>query len=65
MDVRRSGSVFANVFEEKFWFCEVEVLGIDEFRVRIWNSSSWGYFEEAVEDDEEWQEMTGNSSVVY
>jgi hypothetical protein len=40
MDVRRSGSVFANVFEEKFWFCEVEVLGIDEFRVRIRNSGA-------------------------
>ena len=28
VDVRRGGCVFANVFEEKFWFCEVEVLAL-------------------------------------
>ncbi len=65
VDVRRSGSVFANIFEEEFWFCEVEVLGIDEFRVRIRNSGAWAHFEEAVDDEDECREMAGNSSATF
>ena len=67
VDVRGSGSVFANIFEEKFWFCEVEVevLGVDEFRVRVRNSGARAHFEEAIDDEDECREMAGNSSATF
>jgi len=35
MNVSRGSSVTSNIFEEKFWFREVEALRVDELRIRI------------------------------
>ncbi len=51
VDVGRGGGVFSDIFKEQFWFSEVKILGIDEFRVR--NGGARAHFEEAIEDDEE------------
>ncbi len=48
-----------------FGFCEVEVLSVDEFRVRIQNSGARAHFEEAVDDEDECWEMAGNLSVTF
>ncbi len=65
VDVRGGGGVFANIFEEEFWFSEVEVLSVDEFRVRIRNSGARAHFEEAVDDEDECREMARNSSATF
>ncbi len=53
VDVSRGGSVVSDIFKEQFWFSEVKILGVDEFRVRVRNGGARAHFEEAVEDDEE------------
>jgi len=35
MNVSRGSSVTSNIFEEEFWFREVEALRVDELRIRI------------------------------
>ncbi len=65
VNVSRGGGVFSNILKEKFWFCEVKVMSVDEFRVRVRNSGARAHFEEAIEDDEECREMTGNSSASF
>jgi hypothetical protein len=52
VDVSRGGGIFSNILKKKFRFGEVEVLGIDEFLVRVRNSGIRAHFEEALEDDE-------------
>ena len=59
------GSIFAHVFKEKFWFGEVKILGVDEFRVRIRNSGARAHFEEAVDDEDECREMARNLSATF
>ncbi len=45
VDVGQSCSVTANIFEEKFWFREVEALRINELRIWIWKLLPLAHFE--------------------
>jgi len=51
----------SNIFEEQFWFHEVEALRIDEFRIRIRKLLPLAHFEEAVADEDEFWEIGGKS----
>jgi len=62
MNVRRSSSITTNIFEEEFWFHEVEALRVDELRIWIRKLLPLTHFEEAVDDDEEFWEIGGKSS---
>ncbi len=62
MNVVRNSSVTSNIFEEKFWFREVEVLCVDELWIWIWKLLTLAHFEEAVDDEDEFWEIGGKSS---
>ncbi len=64
MNVCRGSRVTSNIFEEELWFCEVEALHIDELRIRIQIRKllALAHFEEAVDEEEEFQEIGGKSS---
>jgi len=62
MDVRGCCCIPSDIFEEEFWFHEVEALRINEFQVRIRKRLALTHFEEAVDDDDEFQEIGGKSS---
>jgi hypothetical protein len=62
MNVGRSSSVTTNVFEEKFWLREVEALRVDELRIGFRKLLALAFFEEAVDDEDEFQEFGGKSS---
>ncbi len=62
MDVRGCCCVPSDIFEEEFWFHEVEALRINKFQVRIWKRLALTHFEEAVDGDDEFQEIGGKSS---
>jgi len=49
----------SNVFEEQFWFWEVEALRVDELRIWVQKQLAAAYFEEAVEDDDEYESGKG------
>ncbi len=61
MDVRGCCCIASDIFEEEFWFHEVEALCINEFQVQIQKRLALTHFEEAVDDDE-FQEIGGKSS---
>jgi hypothetical protein len=63
VDVSGGGLVTADIFKEKFWFGKIKILRIQEFRVR--NCRPRAHFEEAVDNEEECLEMTGNSSATF
>jgi hypothetical protein len=52
MNVGRSSSVTANVFEEKFWLREVKALRVDEVQIGIRKLLALAHFEEAVYDED-------------
>ena len=60
MNVCGSCSVPSNIFEEKFWFREVEALRVNELRVR--KLLPLAHFEEAVDEEDEFREIGGKSS---
>jgi hypothetical protein len=62
MNEGRSSSIMTNVFEEKFWLCEVEALCVDELRIGIRKLLALAHFEEAVDDEDEFQEIGWKSS---
>jgi hypothetical protein len=62
MDVRGCCCVPSDIFEEEFWFHEVEALRINEFQVWIRKRLALTHFEEAIDDDDEFQEIGGKSS---
>ncbi len=62
MNVGKSSSVMTNVFEEEFWLREVEALRVDELRIWIRKLLAMAHFEEAVDDEDEFREIGGNSS---
>ncbi len=51
MNFCRGSRVSSNIFEEKFWFREVEALRVDELRIRVWKLLAVAHFEEAVEEN--------------
>jgi hypothetical protein len=53
--------VLSNVFEKEFLFREVKSRRVDEFRIRIRKLLPLAYFEEAVEDEDEFREIGGKS----
>ncbi len=57
MNVCLGSCISSNVFEEQFWFREVEALRIDELRIRVRERLAVAQFEEAVEDDDEFLEI--------
>ncbi len=61
MNVSRGSRVASNIFEEKFWFREVEALHVDELRIRIRKQLALAHFEEAVDDEDEFWEIGGKS----
>jgi hypothetical protein len=63
MDVCGSCSVPSNIFEEEFWFREVEALRVNELRIRIRKLLPLAHFEEAVDEEDEFREIGGKSSV--
>ena len=62
MNVSRDCSKTSDIFEKEFWFCEVEVLCIDELRIRVRKLLALAHFEEAVDDEDEFWEIGGKSS---
>ncbi len=62
MNVGQGSHVSSNIFKEKFWFCKVEALRLDEFRIQVRKLLTMAHFEEAVEDEEEFWEIGGKSS---
>jgi len=62
MDVGGSCRVPSNIFEEEFWFREVEALRVTELRVRIRTLLRLAHFEEAVDEEDEFREIGGKSS---
>ncbi len=62
MNVCRGSRLTSNIFEEEFWFREVEALRIDELRIRIRKLLALANFEEAIDDEEEFREIGGKSS---
>ena len=60
MNVGGSCSVPSDIFEEKFWFREVEALRVNELRIR--KLLPLAHFEEAVDDEDEFREIGGKSS---
>jgi len=62
MDVCGSCSVPSNIFEEEFWFREVEALRVNELRIRIRKLLPLAHFEEAVDEEDEFREIGGKSS---
>ena len=62
MNVGRSCSVTSNVFEKEFWFREVEALCIDKLRIRVPQLLALAHFEEAIDDEDEFREISGKSS---
>ena len=62
MNICRGGCVASNIFEEKFWFREVEALRVDELRFRIRKLLALAHFEEAVDDEDEFRKIGGKSS---
>ncbi len=62
MDVSRGSPITSNIFEEEFWFREVEALCIDEFRIWIRKLLALAHFEEAVDDEDEFWEIGRKSS---
>ncbi len=65
VDVSGSGCITAGVFEKEFGFGKVEVLCIHEFQVRVQNNQPRAHFGEAVEDDHECRDTTGNFSATF
>ncbi len=65
MNVSRGGRVTADIFKEEFRFDKIKVLHIHEFRVWIRNSRPRAHFQEAVDDEDEWREMTGKSLATF
>ncbi len=57
MDVHGCCCVPSDIFEEEFWFHEVEALRVNEFQVQIRKQLALTHFEEAVDDDDEFQEI--------
>jgi len=62
MNVSRGSCVLSNIFEEKFWFREVEALRVYELRIPVWKLLAVAHFEEAIEDEDEFREIGGKSS---
>ncbi len=62
MNVSRGSCVMSNIFEEEFWFCEVEALRVDELQIRIRKLLALAHFEEAVDDEDEFREIGRKSS---
>ncbi len=62
MNVCRGSCISSNVFEEQFWFREVEALCINKLRIRVRERLAVAHFEEAVEDDDEFLEIGRKSS---
>ena len=62
MNVGGSCSVPSDVFEEEFWFREVEALRVNELRIRIRKLLPLAHFEEAVDEEDEFRETGGKSS---
>ena len=60
MDVCRSCGVPSNIFEEEFWFREVEALRVNELRIR--KLLPLAHFEEAIDEEDEFREIGGKSS---
>ncbi len=52
----------AYILEEEFGFSEVEALRVNELRVWIRELLALAHFEEAVDDEDEFQEIGGKSS---
>ncbi len=57
MNVSRGCRVISNIFEEEFWFREVEALRIDELRIRTQKLLALAHFEEAIDDEDEFWEI--------
>ncbi len=62
MNVSRGCRITPDIFEKEFWFREVEALRVDEFRIRVRKLLALAHFEEAVDDEDEFQEIGGKSS---
>ncbi len=62
MNVSRDCSETSDIFEKEFWFREVEVLCVDELRIRVRKLLALAHFEEAVDDEDEFWEIGGKSS---
>ena len=62
MNICRGGCVASNIFEEKFWFREVEALRVDKLPIRIRKLLALAHFEEAVDDEDEFREIGEKSS---
>ncbi len=62
MNICRGGSIAYNIFEEKFWFREVEALRVDKLRIRVRELLALAHFEEAADDEDEFREICGKSS---
>ncbi len=60
-NVGRGSRVSSNIFKEKFWFCEVEALCVNELRIWIRKLLPLAHFEEAIEDEDEFREIGGKS----
>ncbi len=62
MNVRRGSCISSNVFEEKFGFCKAKALRVNQLRIQIQKHLAMAHFEEAVDDEDEFQEIGRKSS---